>query len=132
MPWQVDWESIAQKSGYKNAASAKVSFGKIKQKFSSLEEEQASGIASPKTAVAKPRAKKEKTEKTVGSGTNPSTSKVTKKRAVPKKKSTASKAEENNEDMPDTTLENAQPVVDHNSVENLSLEVVEIVKAGNE
>lgn len=90
--------------------------------------EHASGIVSPK-AAAKPRAKKEKAEKTVGSGTNTNTSKVTKKRAAPKKKSKAVKAEENDEDKPDTIVEDAQPVVDHNGVQSLTLEAVEAVEA---
>lgn len=79
---QVDWELVAQRAGYGSANSAKVRYGQIKKALGYNEDGTISATVTPTKARA-PRVKK---EKTIGSGTNDSPSKVTKKRATPKKK----------------------------------------------
>lgn len=134
---QIDWDRVAHKAGYKNVAVAKATFNKIKAKYGALDDEPILPAIASKAAnkaPPKPRAKKDKSEKATGSGTNNNASKVTKTRA-PKKKSKAAKSEEKAEDssesMEDVVRtendvgEKAEAVIDHDGVEALSLDAAE-------
>jgi hypothetical protein len=81
---QVDWNQVAEKSGYSNGATASVRYGQIKKRLGLINDGSAPAA---KSTPAKARTKKE-----VGSGTNTTPSKVTKKR-TPKKSSKVTDAE---------------------------------------
>ena len=121
---QVDWDVIAQKSGYNNGNTAKTRFNQIKKKYFSPANHGVPGSHSP-NAPAKPRAKKENAEKAVGSGTNTGASKVTKAR-TPKKKSKATKDEENTEPMEDAVADQAEPIIEQDAVKGEALEATEV------
>jgi hypothetical protein len=76
---QVDWEVVAQKSGFSNGKTASTRFGQIKKKWSAMSSDidtTSSTTPSPKT----PKSTTSKENKTMaGSGTNTTPSKVTKK-----------------------------------------------------
>ena len=83
---QVDWEQVAQKAGYSNGACASTRFRQVKKRLGLTDDSSTSASsATPKsTTPKKPRSKKE-----VGSGTNKTPSKVTKKRSPKKTNKTA-------------------------------------------
>lgn len=89
IPPQVDWDLVAERTGYNSGTTAKVRYGQIKRAIGIKEY----GTIERAPAAAKPRAKKvdengnpivtprkprAKKEKEVGSGTNKTPSKVTK------------------------------------------------------
>ncbi|KAE9371977.1 hypothetical protein N431DRAFT_535637 [Stipitochalara longipes BDJ] len=86
---EVDWDLVASRAGYGSANSAKVRFGQIKKAIGFNDD----GTVSTTTTPTKARAPRIKKEKTVGSGTNGTPAKVTKKRGTPKKKVFKSAAE---------------------------------------
>ncbi|KAH8781867.1 hypothetical protein BGZ57DRAFT_1003436 [Hyaloscypha finlandica] len=75
---EVDWDAVAQSSGFKNGNTAATRFGQIKKKWGAMSSD-ADTTASGSSPSKSPKAKTPKKAK-VGSGTNTSPSKVTKKR----------------------------------------------------
>ncbi|KAH7413395.1 hypothetical protein BKA64DRAFT_741084 [Cadophora sp. MPI-SDFR-AT-0126] len=68
----VDWVTVAATAGYNSASTARTRFGQIRRELL-----KGNGSAEPQSP-SKPRSKKESGKNEVGSGTNLSSSKVTK------------------------------------------------------
>lgn len=84
--FQIDWEQVAQKAGYSNAACASTRFRQVKKRLGLTDDGSAAASSTtPKSNTPKkPRGKKD-----VGTGTNKTPSKIIKKRSPKKTNKTA-------------------------------------------
>jgi hypothetical protein len=130
---QVDWDVVAQKSGFSNGKTAATRFSQIKKKWGAMSSD-VDTTASTAPVAKTPKTPKTKTPKyktKVGSGTNSTPSKVSKGSPTPKKRGRKSKVvkeeepEENGHDDPDMdeSLAVAEEEVENFEVEENSIEV---------